>query len=462
MNMSRRAHPARLAIGLAVAFAAAACGTAAVFVDVPGLTRDAVSTTATPSAGESVVTCAGPVLAIGRQTGNAAQLSDAAAETSTASADAGASVMALSAPDVTDGAGPLVFTAAPIGGEPTDIAAAGSATVSANDLRGFAATSCERALMESWLVGGSAATGAADLVVLANPGTVAARVSIAVFGATGLTVPATGEAIVVAPGTQRVIPLAALALGEENPVLRVTAAEAPVRASLQASLTRVLEPGGVDQVGVSAVPAPQLTIPGVPVTVATGTGGDSNIPTSLRLLAPTDDATATVTIAGASGAAGEPQTVPLTAGVPLQVDLPGLAVGTYTVTVNATAPVTGAVWATSGFGAGSDFGWFVAAEAVDAPRLVAVADGPNPVLTLVGTARSVRVTDEASDGEVAEVALGTNAVAAVSVRPGAVYLIDPGEGEVRAAITYTGDTAIAGYPVSPSAAASAAFTVYPR
>jgi hypothetical protein len=36
-------------------------------------------------------------------------------------------------------------------------------------------------------------------------------------------------------------------------VLRVTSAQAPIRAALQTSLTRVLVAGGVDQVGAAAV-----------------------------------------------------------------------------------------------------------------------------------------------------------------------------------------------------------------
>ena len=41
-----------------------------------------------------------------------------------------------------------------------------------------------------------------------------------------------------------------------------------MRASLQASLTRILVPGGLDQVGASAVPTEQIIIPGVPVVTA--------------------------------------------------------------------------------------------------------------------------------------------------------------------------------------------------
>ena len=84
-----------------------------------------------------------------------------------------------------------------------------------------------RPLMESWLVGGSAATGASDVVLLANPGTVPASVQLTVFGAAGPQVPAGGSELVVAPGAQIVVPLAGLVLGEESPVIRVTAIGAP-------------------------------------------------------------------------------------------------------------------------------------------------------------------------------------------------------------------------------------------
>ena len=145
--------------------------------------------------------------------------------------------------------------AEPADGERTDVAASGSATVSADDLRGFAASACRPALMESWLVGGSAATGAADVVLLANPGTVPASVQLTVYGAGGAQVPAGGEELTVAPGAQIVVPLAGLLPGEESPVIRVTATGAPVQAALQASITRTLVPGGVDQVGAIAVAA---------------------------------------------------------------------------------------------------------------------------------------------------------------------------------------------------------------
>ncbi|MEO2135593.1 DUF5719 family protein [Microbacterium sp.] len=467
----RRLTSVRFAVGGVITAAAVAAGVALVALPLPSHTADStLAIAAHPPATASVATCVGPVLAAGRDATRAAQLTDAApaaltsaAVSKAASTDAATSTLA--APDVTGGTGPTTLRAAPVDGEPADIAAATSAQVSADDLAGFAASSCARPEMESWLVGGSGATGASDLVVLENPGVVAARVTITVYGAGGGAVPVAGNAIVVAAGTQRIIPLASLALREDNPVLRVTSAQAPIRAALQTSLTRVLVAGGVDQVGATAVPDTDLVIPGVPVVTTQGGAGESNVPTSLRLLSPGADAQATVTVVRDGAAVGAPQTVPLQAGVPLKLDLGGLATGTYAVRVSATAPVTGAVWATSGFAAGSDFGWFVAADAISAPALVAVAAGTAPTMTIVsstGEPQTVVVTAASGTGAKTDVAVPGGGAVTIPVRPGEVYRIDPGTGSVRAGVTYAAAGAIAGYPVAPSASAASAVTVYPR
>ena len=238
-----RLSPARAAqiTGGAVLAAAVVVGAgAAVFAPLPGRTHDPIRVQAQPPAAPAVAVCSGPLLAAGRDATQASLLCDGAPQQITVGATAGADLTdALLTPaDVAAGAGPAVQTATPpaSSSDPADLAVAGSAQVAASDLTGFAAEACTRASMESWLVGGSGTTGAGDLVVLANPGDVAAQVTLAVYGATGAQTPAAGKNIVVPARTQRVIPLAAIALGEENPVVRVTSAQAPVRASLQATL----------------------------------------------------------------------------------------------------------------------------------------------------------------------------------------------------------------------------------
>ncbi|WP_448887346.1 DUF5719 family protein, partial [Enterobacter hormaechei] len=109
------------------------------------------------------------------------------------------------------------------------------------------ASACRPPLAESWLVAGASTTGANDLVVLANPGDVAATVQLSVYGANGVSTPPSGAGLVVPARGQRVVPLAGLLLGEASPVVRIVATGAPVQAYLQASLTRTLLPGGSDQ-----------------------------------------------------------------------------------------------------------------------------------------------------------------------------------------------------------------------
>ncbi len=337
--------------------------------------------------------------------------------------------------------------------------------MSAADLEGYAASACRPPLMESWLVGGSAATGAADLVLLSNPGVVPATVQLTVFGAVGAQTPPGGSDLIVAPGTQRAVPLAGLVLGEGSPVIRVSAVGAPVHAAIQASITRTLTPGGVDQVGAVPETAPVQVITGIAVTRAPGDDGASDAATLLRILSPSADATAqiTVTATGRDEPMIPPQSAPLVAGQPSEVALSGLPVGTYTVEVDADAPVVAAVWQTTGFEAGDDFAWYTPSPRVSAPSLFAVPAGATPTLTLVNSdAEPTTVTITSVNGAYRlEVAVPAQQSLGVRLSPRTVYTLDPGQGAVRAGLSMTGAGALAGIPVWPADAAAPAIVVYP-
>lgn len=468
MSISRVQRGARAAVGIAVTVVFVLGATAAALFPWPEVAREPVAVTAIPEPEASVLACAGPVLALGRDAGDAGALTLAAGQSVVAATGAGsapAEAATLLVPDVVDGRGPDAFTAAPKDRTRTDVAAAGSASVADPDLAGFAASACTPPLMESWLVGGSAITGAADLVLLTNPGTVAARVDLTVYGAAGPAQPASGTGIVVPAGTQRILPLAGLARGEQSPVIRVTSSEAPVHAALQASITRTLVPGGVDQVGATAAPAGTQVIPAFSVTTDPGDEGASDTTTLLRLLAPSAGAEASVTVSrvGARGVVDEPRTVTLDAGIPLELELDGLGVGAYSVRVEASGPVVAAVWETTGFGQGADFAWYTAADALEVPSLFAVADGSAPVLTLTndGDADVVaEVAAEAGAGEATDVTVPAGGGARLALRSGTVYRLVSGGPKVRANVTYSGAGALAGYAVLPADAAAAAIVVY--
>jgi hypothetical protein len=439
----------------------------AVSLPWPTLTREPVQVAATPAPADSVATCVGGLLAAGRELDQTGRLVTAAAQSVTGGVAGGRAepiVQSLRTP-VDDGlSAPQVLIAEPQDRTRTDVAASGSATVVAEDLRGYAASACRPALMESWLVGGSASTGAADLVLLANPGVVAATVQLTVFGAGDPQTPAGGTDLVVAPGSQIIVPLAGLVLGEESPVVRVSASGAPVQAALQTSITRTLVPGGVDQVGAIAQPETQQIIPGVDVTQSPGVAGSSETTTLARILAPASDGTATVTVTAVGGT--EPVTttsVPLAGGKPTEVELTGLPIGTYTVQVDSEAAVVAAVWQATGFDEGADFAWYTPAPPIEVASLFATPTGPAPVLSLVNpTDQPISLLIEATDaGSSDAVTVAAHSSGSVRLRAGAVYSLDADNPGIRAALSLTGDGALAGFPVWSADAVAAEIIVYP-
>ncbi|WP_251453243.1 DUF5719 family protein [Microbacterium sp. Marseille-Q6648] len=455
----------RMLAGTVVSAVAVIATVTSISVPWPTLEREPLSVSAVPAPSASVLACTGGLMIIGRDLEDAAGIASATQQSVVSGVVDGApqpDEVRLVAASVDEGEGPVALTAAPDGRSRTDVAAAGSSSVRADDIAGYAASACRPPLLESWLVGGSGATGAADLVVLANPGSVAATVQITVYGAEGAAVPAGGEAVVVAPGTQRVIPLSGLALGEERPVLRVTAAGAPVQASLQASITRVLEPGGADQVGPVVGPETVQVVEGLRVTAASEAGTDAA--GVVRVVSPSRDAVAavTVTAVGETVAAHSAQDVPLTAGVPTEVALGDLPEGLYTVRIEADAPVVSGAWQVTGFDAGDDFAWYAPAPAVASPSLFAVPAGAPASLVLSNLSdEDIVVTLERIGGDAREVAVPGGGSAAVRLRTQALYLLDPGEASVRAGVSLAEDGALAGYPVWPADAAAPPITVYP-
>ncbi|MBN9192795.1 DUF5719 family protein [Microbacterium sp.] len=454
---------ARLLGGAVVAVVAVAATVAGVAFGWPGHAPSPVSVTVAPAPAATVLTCAGPLLALGRDSAAASQLSVAAdADVTVGVAPGGPAPRedAVTTTGVDASPGATRLTAAPKGRSRADIAGATSATVAAEDLRGFAASACAPGLTESWLVGGATTTGSADLVLLANPGTVAATVDLTVYGAQGRQVPPGGSGIVVPAGTQRVVPLAGLVLGEEAPVVRVTASGAPVQAALQSSITRTLVTGGVDQEGAIVGSARSQVVPGVRVTVAPG----GNEPTTVaRLLAPAASTTATLTVTDAGGKEVMTRQVPLTAGAPAEVELDALPRGVYSVTATAGAPLVAAVWQATGSGAGSDFAWFTAAPALSAATLVAVPSGPSPQIAVANTgADAATVTLEPVDGGSSRrILVDPGETVTASVTAGATYRLDPGKTPVTASVSFAAQGALAAFSIWPALGTSAPIRVYP-
>lgn len=450
----------RVVVGAAIAVATVIVVGIAIAFPWPMATAEPVRLEATPAPSDTVLACDGPLLALGRVVEQAGQLS-VAADQSVVSGPASAGAAEFALTTAAEGSQPLAFSVAADASGPASFAAAGSSAVEAADLRGFAASPCRPPLLESWLVGGATTTGSGDLLLLSNPGAVAATVEVTVYGAAGPVVAPGGSDRVVAAGSQVVVPLAGLLPDEASPVISVTAVGAPVTAALQSSLIRTLEPGGVDQVSPVAAASERQIVAGV-VVAAEEADAAAGARTITRLLAPTADTQATVSVRDSDGRrVGEDATVPLTAGIPSELGLPGLAAGTYTVIVDADAPLVAGAWSTTGFGEGSDFGWFAAAPQIDRPTVVAVPTGLSPVLTLVNDgAEAVTVTLTSPSGTSREVQLPAEGAAEVALAESGVHAIDPA-GSVHAAVSFGSTGALAGFPVWGADAAAPPIVIFP-
>ncbi|WP_246119451.1 DUF5719 family protein, partial [Cellulomonas massiliensis] len=237
---------------------------------------------------------------------------------------------------------PLVVDADPTEQVPPRVAAATGVLVTAGDLRGLSAASCQEPTTDAWLVGGATDLSSRADLVLDNAGATPAQVQLTVFGPNG-RVDLTGERYLVAPGEQEVVSLGAVASEQRGIVVHVEAEGGRVSASVQDSALDGFSPAGTDLVVPGAAPSRRQVVPGVRVSP---TGVDDPHAASLRLLAPGGAATtATISLLGADGVQALPgaQEVSLEPGVVTDVPLGGLPGGAYTVVVDAGRPVAAAV-----------------------------------------------------------------------------------------------------------------------
>ena len=447
------ATSARLLAGAIIAVGCVAGVVAAVALPWPGIANEPAQVAVTPSVGDTTLVCNGSFRAIGRDTQNAQQMSPAGRPDVTVDSNGPREDSELAVSDMTgDAGGPQRFVGSAEQGGASLVGAAESVTIGADDLKGLAASACREPSTESWLVGGTVETGTSDLIVLSNPGDVTSTATVTVFG----TEP-TSTTTIVPAGTQLAVPLASVAAGVQQPVVRVTAEGAPLRAVLQSSLIRTLDPSGIDLQDTVGAPREELTFAGVQVLEPS----DDSPVTVLRLMATGGATEATVTVRTAGEAVKE-MSVPLDAQVPAEVRLAGLERGVYSVEVEAGEPIVGATWQVARIGAGSDFSWMTPAPELNGDVLIAVPKGPNPRLHLVNSADAdTNVTLTSTGGGAAEeIAVPAGGSALVEMNADQTYTMSTGA-PVHAAVVLAGTDALAGWPVWPSAAAQEPITVYP-
>ncbi|WP_456788032.1 DUF5719 family protein [Cellulomonas sp. P5_C5] len=233
--------------------------------------------------------------------------------------------------------GPLVVRAEP-GSSPARVAAASAGLVTAGDLRGLAAASCQQPTADAWLLGGATDLSSTAQLVLSNAGSTPAEVGLTIWGPSG---PAdlTGERFLVAPGAQRVIVLGGIAADQRRLAVHVSATGGRVGVHVQDSALDGFTPAGTELVVPGDAPSRRQVVPGL--SVVASKVGDASAP-ALRLLAPGDTGTtAHVTLLGDAGVTELPgaASVALAPGEVTDVPLGGLPAGSYTVVVDADQPV---------------------------------------------------------------------------------------------------------------------------
>lgn len=456
---------------------------AAQLVEWPTVSRPALSTVVEPQPSEQLRVCPGPLLTLGDDPNEASTATSIGSATTVSAARAGASVSPWTTPEVADiravdnaqsarDGAPLLLSVPVEDGTTTPPLVAGSQSqaVLSETIGGFAAAACAEAVSESWLVGGSTDIGHTSLVLLTNPTSVVASVDLTVYGETGRVDAPGSTGILVQPSEQRIISLAGLAPNLKSPIVQVQATGGQIAATLEESLVRGIDPGGVELVGPTAAPADDITIAGVRIPVATGSQEApeaeefSDETPTVRVLVPGPDrAEVQVGILSEDGeATGASQRLELEPGIATEIPLTALAAGVFTVRLQSDQPLVAAARTTSIGTTTRDFGWFAASEPLSRDFAVSVAPGPSPTLHLYNRDRMDATLSVLVDGGSAvdvEVAAGQSVI--VPMLPSGRYTIAGGS-QIVASVGYSGDGALSSFALNPPGPLATPIRVYSR
>jgi hypothetical protein len=463
---------ARIASGLVGVGIAAVVLLAAAFVPFPTHTVQPRSEVVSPVSTVQQRVCAGPLLRLGTASGEQATQPSSFGRPVVRSASATGHVESapLAATDNVKGVAPQVLSVPAESSAPAPVFA-GSQTQSAqlDDYVGFAASGCAVGSGDSWLVGGSSDTGRTTLITLSNPSGVDATVTLTIYSETGAVVAAGTDGIVVKAGSQKVLPLAGFAPGIASPVVRVQSRGGSVVANLQQTTVRVLDPGGVDIIDPTSPAGQRTVIPGVVLTTSDAVAASQSKPgyddlaAVIRAVAPGDKtAQARITLIpqGASAKPIDAGGVTLKGGIVTDFALGAYPDGTYTIVVDSDRPVVASARTSTVDAAGlTDFAWWSGAAPIGTPSSLAVAPGPNPVLTVANSSTTATTVSVKGSAGTTTVAVPANRSVTVAVLANGTYLLTP-VGAVSIAVSYSGDAQLAGFALTQSAPASQPIRVY--
>jgi hypothetical protein len=465
----------RAAVGVvALAVGAVVIGAAST-LPLPSLAERPAGRVVDPVALDQQRVCTGSLLRLAGDTGASATSVSAigSANVVTAAGD-GVSPSTVTL-EGADGAGskPQAVTARASGSTVPQVAGAQSQTVSESDLRGFAAAPCAEPTSSTWLVGGSTETGRTTLIDLVNPSDVNSTVDLTVAAENGAVEGPGLEGIVVAPRSQKVVPLSGFQTGLVSPVVHVTSRGGLITASLQEGVVRTLDAGGADIVSAAAGPSTLVTVPGIvvrdgqAVQKKTGDAGFADLKSILRAYVPgSTNAQLSIQLSTADGT-GTTFTATAQSGRVTDVSLDGLDDGLYTATIRSSEPVVAGVRTSSvGADGGVDLAWTGGAPQLGDDTMFTVAPGSGARLTLANptaeavTATLTTVAARGGTSRETTIQVPANSSTATSLTSGDAVTLTKAGG-LRGAVSYSGGGQIAAYPLFSTTAASTPVKVYP-
>jgi len=285
------------------------------------------------------------------------------------------------------------------------LAGSSASTIDTPFARGYEASICQTPASESWLVAGSTTTGRNSVVSLANPGTVQSIVDLELFGQTGIISAPAARGILLQPGERRVFSLSGLAPDESSPVIRIQSSGTPVTASLHVSLTRGLQPDGLDVATTQLPPSTTRIVPGLwleseeQLGSVLGIEGYGDVGPILRLLSPDADSSATISLV-------RPVNGDVSIGVDLQagrvfdVSLDELGQGWASVRIDADQPIVAGIRHSSVGDNKTDLAWLPSAALIEGLGNVVVPRNIEAVLQMASasdeplTVTFARVSDD--------------------------------------------------------------------
>jgi hypothetical protein len=503
-------------MGIAAIVVAAVC-----LLPLPRYTAEAMAVDVLPVAGEQSRVCSGSLLQVLPQSDDATSYFSTG-EPAVFTDVEGAALQSreLDAVDVTQAdtsASPSVISVPAAGeGEPAPLLAGMQLQqVATEDLAGLAASACAEPSSEAWLVGGATEVGRTTLILLSNPTEVTATVTLEVFGDNGAVSTPNADGILVEPGQQRVLSLAAYAPDLMSPVVHVMSSGGLIQASLQQSVIRALVPGGVEIITPSASPNTTQIMTGVALTGLTVHDIEeqglitSDVEPTIRIAVPGAVAADVVMTVIGQGAENIEIRTTIEAHHTLQLPFTGIADGMYTVVVEGTQPLVAGVRSvqaatvdsaaiasvpvtvpaptdqsggegfnggtattqegqgsapaqTTSVSSGGDFAWHSSAQALTGDVLLPVAAGPSPTLTLYNplttSTQATLVSAGAADQTILVAPGGMTTVPLAALTRYTLM----GAAHVHAAVTYAAPGVGAAVAVSPANPRGAALRVFPR